>query len=119
MNINKSGVWGEVYTVRFLREHGFQIVTANFRSRLGEIDIIAEKGKYLCCVEVKTRNQSAIAAPKEAVDINKQKRLIATSQIFLKIYKTRKQPRFDVCEVILDDDFKLVNINYIENAFST
>ena len=37
---------------------------------------------------------------------------------FLKAYPGGKQPRFDVCEVFLDDKFKLKKINYIENAFT-
>lgn len=50
MKINKSGVWGEIFAARYLRDNGYRIITANFRSRLGEIDIIAQKGNYMCFV---------------------------------------------------------------------
>ena len=46
MKINKSGAWGEIFAARYLRDSGYKIITGNFRSRLGEIDLIAQKGKY-------------------------------------------------------------------------
>ena len=118
MKINKSGVWGEIYAARYLRNNGYRIVTGNFRSRLGEIDLVAQKGSYMCFVEVKTRGEDSWYELKEAVDFSKQKKLIATSKIFMKAYPNIYQPRFDVCEVLLDSDFKPKKINYIENAFN-
>lgn len=118
MKINKSGVWGEIFAARYLRDNGYKIVTGNFRSRLGEIDIIAQKGKYICFVEVKTRGQNSLYEAKEAVDLSKQAKLAATAKLFMKTYPSGKQPRFDVCEVYLDDKFKPLKTNYIENAFT-
>lgn len=118
MKINKSGVWGEIYAARYLRDNGYKIITGNFRSRLGEIDLVAQKGKYMCFVEVKTRGAVRLYEPKEAVDFSKQEKLIATSRLFMKAYPNNKQPRFDVCEVFLDEEFAPVRVNYIENAFA-
>ena len=118
MKINKSGVWGEIFAARYLRDNGYRIITGNFRSRLGEIDLIAQKGSYMCFVEVKTRGRDHIYEAKEAVDFSKQEKLIATSKLFMKAYPNSKQPRFDVCEVYLDERYKPMKINYIENAFS-
>lgn len=117
MQINKTGIWGEIYAARYLRDNGYKIISANFRSKLGEIDIIAQKGKYMCFVEVKTRGENPLYEPKEAVDYHKQKRITATAQIFNSTYPHKKQPRFDVCEIILDEQYKVKNINYIKNAF--
>lgn len=117
MEINKTGVWGEIYTARYLRDRKYKIITANFRTRLGEIDIIARKGDCICFVEVKTRGENAIAQPKEAVDAYKQQKIIATSKLLMKNKKYRLQPRYDVCEVWLNDSFEAVKINYIENAY--
>ena len=41
----KPGLWGEIYAARFMRENGYEIITANYRCRLGEIDIIAKDRK--------------------------------------------------------------------------
>ena len=35
----KPGLWGEIYAARFMRENGYEIITANYRCRLGEIDL--------------------------------------------------------------------------------
>lgn len=118
MKANKAGVWGEIFTARYLRDNGYRIITGNFRTRLGEIDLIAQKGGYICFVEVKTRGENSIGEAKEAVDFPKREKLTATAQIFNKVYPTKKQPRFDVCEVYLDSECKLLKLNYIENAFA-
>lgn len=44
----KPGLWGEIYAARFMRENGYEIITANYRCRLGEIDIIAKKDGFWC-----------------------------------------------------------------------
>lgn len=117
MEINKTGLWGEIYAARYLRDNGYRIITSNYRSRLGEIDIVAQKNKNICFVEVKTRGEKTIAEPMEAVDHAKQDRIIATAKLFIKIYKHDLQPRFDVCEVRLDNKYEVTSLNYIENAF--
>lgn len=118
MKINKSGVWGEIFAARYLRENSYKIITGNFHSRMGEIDLIAQKGRYMCFVEVKTRGEKMLYEPREAVDFSKQEKIIATSKLFMKAYPNNKQPRFDVCEIFLDDNNKPLKINYIENAFT-
>ena len=47
----KPGLWGEIYAARFMRESGYEIITANYRCRLGEIDIIAKKDGFLVFTE--------------------------------------------------------------------
>ena len=76
MKINKSGVWGEIFAARYLRDNGYKIITGNFRSRMGEIDLVAQKGKYMCFVEVKTRTEGGMFPPADAVDREKRKRLV-------------------------------------------
>ena len=114
---NKTGVWGEVFTSRYMRERGYKLISTNYLCRFGEIDIIAQKGGILCFVEVKTRNQKTEIRPMEAVDEGKIERLRMTAKSFISFSKIVGQTRFDVCEVYLDDNNALVDINYIENAF--
>ena len=49
------GIHGEIIASRYLREHGYYILNANYSCRLGEIDLIAADKKHICFVEVKTR----------------------------------------------------------------
>ena len=50
MNRAMTGVYGELYAGRYLRDNGYSIVTANYRCRFGEIDIIASDKKYIAFV---------------------------------------------------------------------
>lgn len=77
----KPGLWGEIYAARFMRENGYAIITANYRCRLGEIDIIAKKDGFLVFTEVKTRSPGAIAPGREAVGSAKQERIIETASL--------------------------------------
>jgi len=71
---------GEELAADFLRRHGFRIRETNVRSRLGEIDIIADapgdrEEPPLVFIEVKTRRSSVYGSPVEAVGTAKQRRL--------------------------------------------
>lgn len=117
MTVNKAGLWGEVFAARFLRDNNYKILVANYRCRMGEIDIIAEKDGITAFVEVKTRGKNAIARPMEAVDYSKQNKLKAAAQYYINNLKEDLAVRFDVVEIILNEDFTLKQINHIENAF--
>lgn len=114
---NKTGVWGEVYAARYLRDNGYKILTANYVCRFGELDIVAEKDGAVCVVEVKTRNENTLISPMEAVDGSKQSRLESAAKHFMAAVKLKSEMRFDVCEVLVDDNDRLHGINYIKNAF--
>lgn len=111
-----TGAYGELSVGRYLREKGYNIINANYRCRMGEIDIIASKGKYICFVEVKTREENSMLKPSDAVDSGKQKKIMLTAQFYLSHNKTSLQPRFDVAEVYIKND-KAAKINYIKNAY--
>lgn len=115
--MNSLGVIGERKAANFLIKKGYMIVDTNYRSRFGEIDIIAKNKKVLVFVEVKTRSTSSIARPKEFVDYSKQQKIIATAQLYLQSEKTSLQPRFDVIEVYCDNNI-IKSIKHLENAFT-
>ncbi len=115
--MNYLGRIAEMKAANYLREKGYYIVAHSYKSRFGEIDLIAEYKGFVVFVEVKARNENSIAAPKEFVDENKQKKIIATSSLYLSAYKTDLQPRYDVIEVYLKDN-KIKSIKHLENAFT-
>lgn len=117
MYVNKSGLWGEVYAARFLRDNGYEIVAGNYRCRMGEIDIIAEKDGVTVFVEVKTRNEDPMFRPMEAVDTEKQRKLTAAADYYMMEIRAEIPSEFDVIEVTLDKDYKPLTINHIKNAF--
>lgn len=116
MNKANIGALGEMAVARFLRENGYNVVSANYRCRFGEIDIIAEDAQYICFIEVKTRAENSRYAPADAVDFHKRQKLLATAELYLAQYPTGKQPRFDIAEVYMCRG-KIRKIRWIENAY--
>ena len=117
MQINKSGLWGELYAARYLRDEGYRIVTGNYRRRVGEIDIVAQKDNVVCFIEVKTRGINPMFAPIEAVDEAKQSKIRATAGLFMKTVGGDNEMRFDVIEIILDENYNKLQLKHTENAF--
>lgn len=115
--MNKLGELGERRARSYLRKKLYRIVDKNFHSKFGEIDIIAENRKYIVFVEVKQRNLNSIAQPREFVDYSKQQKIISTAQYYLTKNPTNKQPRFDVIEIISDNN-KIKSVKHLENAFT-
>src|SRR6185437_3918670 len=71
---------GERAAARYLRSKGLRIITRGYRTRLGEIDLIARDGDTLVFVEVKSRRRGV---PAEAVTLAKQRRLTLAALQFL------------------------------------
>ena len=113
-----KGAWGEAAARGYLTRAGYRIVDCNFRTRFGEIDIIAQDGEYLVFVEVKTRKNARFAAAREYVTPQKQARILAAAEIWLQGHPTMLQPRLDVIEVYGEEGAPLPpRINHLENAF--
>ena len=109
--------------MKYLRKNGYKIMGRNVRMGHLEIDIIASDKTHIVFVEVKTRNteKNNILRPAAAVDADKRTNLINFAYSFVKSLPEKeknKQPRIDVCEVLVSGDKKLkvCDFNYIENA---
>ena len=113
------GRWGEALVAADLRNRGFRLVAHSYHTRFGEIDLIAENDKYLLFIEVKLRSSEAFALGRMAVTPKKQRALRTTAECYLAQYPTRRQPRFDVAEVLAPQGVKTAapQITYIEDAF--
>ena len=80
---------------------GFVIIVRNYRSSIGEIDIIAEEKGCICFIEVKYRTSDRFGSPAEAVSRNKQRRIMLVSNKYIsdnRLYN--RQIRYDVVEII-------------------
>ena len=114
------GRWGEALVAQRLRRQGCRILASGYRSRFGEIDLIASDGTYLRFVEVKLRKSAAFAPGYAAVDARKREKLRATAQMYLALHpQPGLQPRFDVAEVYAPRGMGTPNpeFRYWENAF--
>lgn len=107
-----KGDIGEFDAVEFLKNKGYKILQTNYKTKFGEIDIIAQDGKVIVFVEVKRRSTLAFGRPIEAVDARKQQKIRKVAEFYLMIkHKSENDARFDVIEV-LDTE-----INHEINAF--
>lgn len=119
MHTTTKGLAGEVLAARFLREKGYTILSSNYHSRFGEIDIIANDGPYIVFVEVKARSEGSIILPREAVTLEKQRKLLRTASLYMRAYPSNLQPRFDVVEVWVSDEDPMIplQIDHLISAY--
>ena len=110
------GKKGEDLAEKYLQNKGYTIIERNYRSKLGEIDIIAMDENTTVFVEVKTRKSNKYGQPKESVNRSKQKKLSINALLYLKQKKAlNKKARFDV--ISINNHNKSPKIELIQNAF--
>lgn len=115
------GDFGETAAARYLEEHGMTIAERNFRTRSGEIDIVAEDNGTLVFVEVKTRSSEKFGYPSEAVGFNKIEHMKAAAEQYFRQHPTDGEIRFDVVEVeaaMADGVPRLFKINHIKDILN-
>lgn len=113
---------GEAEAVRYLRRRSYEIIETNFRTRYGEIDIIARHGEVVAFVEVKTRHGAAFGRPFEAVGPRKQEQLRRMALSW--VARRQGDPafalcafRFDVISITVDASGRPLEIVHLEDAF--
>ncbi len=112
------GKIGERHAVRFLSKAGFAILARNYRTPLGEIDIVAQDGETVAFIEVKTRATRTYGLPQEAVGPRKQRQLIRVAKLFLKAHGEPDVPcRFDVVAVTTGRGGRAPEVTLIRGAF--
>jgi putative endonuclease len=114
LNLGKAG---EEEALRFLKSKGYKLLRQNYKTKLGEIDIIAQDRETLCFIEVKTRSSDMFGHPSEALTPAKQKKLSQLALIFLKEHNLiEKKARFDVVTIMHSKD-KAIDFKLIKDAF--
>lgn len=103
---DERGRAGEERAAGYLTERGYVVVDRNWRSRTGELDIVATHGVYLVAVEVKTRRSVMFGHPFEAVTAEKLRRLWKLCHEWRHAHPEiaqRRAPRVDAVAVVGDD----------------
>lgn len=112
----KIGEKGEFIAERHLKKKGYKILERNYRTKLGEIDIIAKEKKTIVFVEVKTRRSWQFGNPKGSVTPAKQRKISMVALQYLKtIDRSNTKARFDVVAITATRDTPQIEI--IKNAF--
>jgi putative endonuclease len=101
---------------KHLKEAGYRIRERNYRTRVGEIDFVAQDGDVLCFVEVKGRHGTGFGLPEEAVNAEKQRRIFLAAQTYLEREHLESAfCRFDVVSILQDDSVS--NVTILRDAF--
>lgn len=95
----KLGERGEGLAVKFLKRKGYKLIKQNYKTPIGEIDIIARDGETLVFVEVKTRESIEYGHPFEAVNWRKKRKIEKVALLYLKRLKEIPSCRFDVVSI--------------------
>ncbi len=114
----QKGNLAERRAYRYLKKAGLTLVTRNYRTSRGEIDLIMKDGKTVVFVEVRYRRTPKFGHSLDSVNKAKQRRILYTANHYLrsKNYSSRTFFRFDVIAMHSDkDDF---TIEWFKNAFS-
>ena len=108
---------GEQVASVALKDAGYRILQLNYHCPIGEIDIVARKGRTLVFVEVKSESGWKGVIPKARVDKRKQRKLVKVAQFYLKEKRLQGvSARFDVVQVRLQDVGRPV-VEIIPDAF--
>ena len=110
---------GEQLAAAHLERCGFEIVERNYRTRWGELDIVAFDGSTLAFCEVKTR-RGAGANPLEAIHPRKRMQVRNMARAWLSGRTARPHAallRFDAIGVTLDRRGRMVKLEHLEGAF--
>ena len=122
---NEIGKIGEQITKTFLMKHGFSILDTNYRTKLGEIDIIAEKDNVLRFVEVKSvkvRDLSQLdnlsVRPEDNLTKDKWLKIVVSVEIYLQHKNIEIETKYqvDLACVYIDTETRQGRVVLIENV---
>jgi putative endonuclease len=112
------GKQGENTACRLLCDRGLEIIHENFRTRTGEIDIIALDKDIVVFVEVKVRRSLKTGTPEESIDNKKQAQIRKTAEIFLAQRGwMEREVRFDVIALEFSTGENKWKARWIKKAF--
>lgn len=108
---------GERIAEDFLRKKGYKVLLKNYRSPLGEIDLICLDHLTYVFIEVKTSSSLDFGIPALRVNAKKQRQVVQAALSFLKQRgKFHCDCRFDVVSILITKG-QVPEIEHIENAF--
>lgn len=113
----RLGDLGERLAERHLLAAGYRVREKNFRTRLGEIDIVAEKAGVLVFVEVRTRRGSTMGTAAESLTPAKQRRLVSLADSYAQARSDLPEGRrIDLIAVNLAPNGRLLSLQHIQSA---
>jgi putative endonuclease len=113
----RYGQLGERVAKRHLKRHGLKFLTANFRTKRGELDLVFRDRDCLVFIEVKTRSSEDWVRPAKAVDKERRQRLTGAGLDYLRLLGNPPvKVRFDIVEVLLDEG-RVREVRHLADSF--
>ncbi|MEJ0000307.1 MAG: YraN family protein [Verrucomicrobiota bacterium] len=98
----ETGRYGERVAAAFLRRHGYRVLTRNFRTERGEIDLVCRHGEVLAFVEVRARASGGWVRGGESIDARKEEALREAARHYLHLLRRDDVTwRFDAVDIQL------------------
>ncbi len=111
------GKKGEDIACNFLESNGYEIIERNFRTKYGELDIIASKDGILVFVEVKAKTDTRTGMPYETVNKNKIKHLMRAIQFYQLTHKVKDlKMSLDVISIIIGPDNRVKELKHFKSV---
>jgi putative endonuclease len=112
----RLGEHGESMACAELESLGYTIIERRYRTRFGEIDVVADDRGTVVFVEVKTKTDCTFSDPVESVTKQKQRRLVSMAEQYVAYHRLDNTPcRFDV--VAVDSSVAPPSITIYKDAF--
>ncbi|HPH88740.1 MAG TPA: YraN family protein [Chitinophagales bacterium] len=109
---SQTGSSGEYLAQEYLKNKNYTILFINWRHKRSEIDIIAQDGKVIVFVEVKTRTNLSFGHPENFVDANKIKKMQQAADAYIEQFDWQGELRYDIIAVEKNN-----KITHFEDAF--
>ena len=115
-----TGRLGEEITRAHLQKKGYKIIEQNWRTKRGEIDIVAKKGDALVLVEVRTKVGEQFGSPEDTLTYEKKRRLVWNAKAYVANKKYKGLYRIDVVCIVLPGNGTEIpqRISHYENCIS-
>jgi len=113
---NEFGKAGEQMAAEWLIQHGFQLISRNWKFARYEVDIIASREGVLHFIEVKSRHDDAFGKPEDWVNRKKGRHLLTAGEAFQEKYPDWKLVQYDILSILLTPDGKR-DFFFIEDVY--
>jgi putative endonuclease len=113
---NEFGKAGEQMAEEWLIQHGFQLISRNWKFARYEVDIIASREGVLHFIEVKSRHDDVFGKPEDWVNRKKGRHLLTAGVAFQDKYPDWELVQYDILSILITPDGKR-NIFFIEDVY--
>lgn len=114
----QTGALGEQFAKEYLEKNGYKVVDQNYKTKYAEIDLIAEKGKELIFVEVRTKTGEQFGTPEETIDYKKRAKLMRNARSYVARKKFKGLYQIDAICIIIDSAQRIQRLSHYQSITS-